>query len=303
MSINHCRFYENKYPDVDDVVMVNVQQIAEMGAYVKLLEYDNIEGMILLSELSRRRIRSIQKLIRVGKNDVAVVLRVDKEKGYIDLSKRRVSSEDIIKCEEKYQKSKTVHSILRYCAEKFQIPLEDLYKTIAWPLSRKFGHAYEAFKLSIIDETVWEGIEPPSQDILNELKTYISKRLTPQAVKIRADVEVSCFSYEGIDAIKEALKSAEDMSTEQMQIKVKLVAAPLYVLTTQALDKQIGIDLLGKAIDKINEVISKYGGVCNITMPPKAVTATEDAELQALLESKEQDNRSDSEDENNSDYE
>lgn len=303
MSINHCRFYENKYPDVDDVVMVNVQQIAEMGAYVKLLEYDNIEGMILLSELSRRRIRSIQKLIRVGKNDVAVVLRVDKEKGYIDLSKRRVSSEDIIKCEEKYQKSKTVHSILRYCAEKFQIPLEDLYKTIAWPLSRKFGHAYEAFKLSIIDETVWEGIEPPSQDILNELKTYISKRLTPQAVKIRADVEVSCFSYEGIDAIKEALKSAEDMSTEQMQIKVKLVAAPLYVLTTQALDKQIGIDLLGKAIDKINEVISKYVGVCNITMPPKAVTATEDAELQALLESKEQDNRSDSEDEDNSDYE
>lgn len=27
-------------------------QIAEMGAYVKLLEYDNIDGMILLSELS-----------------------------------------------------------------------------------------------------------------------------------------------------------------------------------------------------------------------------------------------------------
>lgn len=56
-------------------------QIAEMGAYVKLLEYDDIDGMILLSELSRRRIRSIQKLIRVGRNEVVVVLRVDKEKG------------------------------------------------------------------------------------------------------------------------------------------------------------------------------------------------------------------------------
>ena len=56
-------------------------QIAEMGAYVKLLEYDNIDGMILLSELSRRRIRSIQKLIRVGRNEVVVVLRVDREKG------------------------------------------------------------------------------------------------------------------------------------------------------------------------------------------------------------------------------
>jgi translation initiation factor 2 subunit 1 len=37
--------------------------------------------MILLSELSRRRIRSINKLIRVGRQEVVVVLRVDKEKG------------------------------------------------------------------------------------------------------------------------------------------------------------------------------------------------------------------------------
>ena len=57
--------YESKYPEVDDVVMVQVKSIAEMGAYVSLLEYNGIEGMILLSELSRRRIRSITKLIKV----------------------------------------------------------------------------------------------------------------------------------------------------------------------------------------------------------------------------------------------
>lgn len=61
--------------------MVNVRSIAEMGAYVHLLEYNNTEGMILLSELSRRRIRSINKLIRVGKTEPVVVIRVDKEKG------------------------------------------------------------------------------------------------------------------------------------------------------------------------------------------------------------------------------
>ena len=52
-----CRFFENEYPEIDEYVMVNVQSIAEMGAYVSLLEYNNKEGMILLSELSRRRIR------------------------------------------------------------------------------------------------------------------------------------------------------------------------------------------------------------------------------------------------------
>jgi len=78
-----CRFYEQKYPEVEDVVMVNVRSIAEMGAYVHLLEYNNIEGMILLSELSRRRIRSINKLIRVGKTEPVVVIRVDKDKGML----------------------------------------------------------------------------------------------------------------------------------------------------------------------------------------------------------------------------
>jgi translation initiation factor 2 subunit 1 len=38
--------------------------------------------------------------------------------GYIDLSKRRVSPEDIVKCEERYIKSKTVASILRHVASK-----------------------------------------------------------------------------------------------------------------------------------------------------------------------------------------
>ena len=61
-----CRMYEEKYPEVDEVVMVQVKSIAEMGAYVSLLEYNNIDGMILLSELSRRRIRSVNKLIKVG---------------------------------------------------------------------------------------------------------------------------------------------------------------------------------------------------------------------------------------------
>jgi translation initiation factor 2 subunit 1 len=87
LSLSNCRFYENQFPAIDELVVVQVRQIAEMGAYVKLLEYDNIEGMILLSELSRRRIRSINKLIRVGRNEVVVVLRVDQEKGIICFSR------------------------------------------------------------------------------------------------------------------------------------------------------------------------------------------------------------------------
>ena len=64
------RFYPPDFPAVEDLAVVNVKHIAEVGAYVALLEYNEVEGMILLSELSRRRIRSINRLLRVGRNEV-----------------------------------------------------------------------------------------------------------------------------------------------------------------------------------------------------------------------------------------
>ena len=80
VSLN-CRMYSESYPSIDDLVVVQVKSVVEMGAYCSLLEYNNIEGMILMSELSRRRIRSVNKIIRVGRQEIVAVLRVNQEKG------------------------------------------------------------------------------------------------------------------------------------------------------------------------------------------------------------------------------
>ena len=92
-----------------------------MGAYISLLKYNNIEGMILFSKLSRHQIRSVSSLIKVGWIELVMVLHVDKEKGYIDLSKRRVSEEDIQACKERYNKSKLDSSIFFFLISIFII--------------------------------------------------------------------------------------------------------------------------------------------------------------------------------------
>lgn len=329
------RYYEQKYPEVDELVMVQVRQIAEMGAYVKLLEYDNTEGMILLSELSRRRIRSVQKLIRVGRNEVVVVLRVDKEKGYIDLSKRRVSPEDIVKCEERYMKSKTVASILRHVASKVhsvtaeqsdvptpaiepqdreikkaarkarnaaaedeviehEIPgvggnederLEQLYDLIAWPLGKKYGHPYDAFKLALTEpDAVFSSLTTPiPSSTLSVLTGTIARRLTPQPIKLRADIELTCYTPAGIDAIKKALRAGEKQSNEAVPIKAKLVAPPLYVLSTNATDKYAATERLERAIEAIQTTIEAQGGNLILKMKPKAVSETDEQSLAELM--------------------
>lgn len=54
-----------------------------------------------------------------------------------------------MKCEERFNKGKMVASIMRHVAEKTKTPMETLYAEIGWPLNKKYGHAVDAFKLSI----------------------------------------------------------------------------------------------------------------------------------------------------------
>jgi len=236
---------------------------------------------------------------------VVVVLRVDKEKGYIDLSKRRVSPEEIQKCEEKYNKSKAVHSIMRHVAETTQKGLEDLYVQFGWPLYRKFGHAYDAFKLAISDpEVVFKDI-PIEPDIKSCLIKNIQRRLTPQPVKIRADIEVTCFQYEGIDAIKAALRAGEDairialkagdeamkalhvgeeVSKLETTVSVKLVAPPLYVMVGTFVDKDQGVVSLSKAIEVIKEELVKRKGELTVKVAPRCVSERDELELASIME-------------------
>jgi translation initiation factor 2 subunit 1 len=117
----------------------------------------------------------------------------------------------------------------------------------------------------------------PSPQVLPALLAQITRRLTPQPAKIRADIEVTCFSYDGIDAIKTALLQGEKMSSEQCPIKVKLVAPPLYVVVANTLDKEIGLATVRSGVEKIKEVIESFGGELSIKMevpsPPRTLPA------------------------------
>jgi translation initiation factor 2 subunit 1 len=193
-----------------------------------------------------------------------------------------------------------VHSIMRHVAEKTNTPIETLYQSIGWPLNKRYGHSLDAFKLSITNPDVWQDITFPSEPVREELLSYIGKRLTPQPTKVRADIEVTCFGYEGIDAIKQSLRFAEARNTKDMQIKVKLVSPPLYVLTSQCLDKSHGIENLEQAIQDVEKSIKENGGDLKVKMAPKAVTENDDAELQALMDKRERENQEVSGDEDES---
>jgi len=70
--------------------------------YIHLLEYDNWRGIIKTSECARKRIESMTEMLRPGKLEILMVTKVDKKWGFIDLSKKKVNTEDIKSCEKRF---------------------------------------------------------------------------------------------------------------------------------------------------------------------------------------------------------
>ncbi|CAA9986392.1 eukaryotic translation initiation factor 2 alpha subunit, putative [Plasmodium knowlesi strain H] len=309
-DLGDCRFYEKKFPEVDDLIMVKVNRIEDMGAYVSILEYNDMEGMILMSELSKRRFRSVNKLIRVGRHEVVLVLRVDSQKGYIDLSKRRVSPKDILKCEEHFSKSKKVHQTVRHVAQKHNMTVEELNRIAIWPLYKKYGHALDALKEATVNpEAVFKGIEL-NEDVKNSLMADIQLRLAAQALKLRGRIDVWCFSYEGIDAVKEALKKGKEVSNDEVSINIKLIAPPQYVIVTSCQDKDLGMAKIQEAMKVISDKIKEYkGGDFKQQGEILVIGGDDEKRLEELLDKQDdlssdnEYNSSDDDDENSSDDE
>mmetsp|Transcript_8659 Transcript_8659/g.14676 ORF Transcript_8659/g.14676 Transcript_8659/m.14676 type:complete len:153 (-) Transcript_8659:711-1169(-) len=112
------RFYRNELPETGELVVVEIFQVNESEAYVKLLEYNNVEGMILAMNTTKKRVKNVKKLLRLGTQDYMQVITMEFKEGkcFIDLSKRTVQVKEVEFKKKQFDKSKIVHLILRLTA-------------------------------------------------------------------------------------------------------------------------------------------------------------------------------------------
>ena len=82
------------------------------------------------------------------------------------------------------------------------------------------------FKQAVADTKMLEdlGLDEKTKEVLVE---NINRKLTQQAVKIRADFECSCYTYEGIDAVKDAMRAGIAVGTQEIPFRINLIAPPV----------------------------------------------------------------------------
>lgn len=105
-------------------------RVDDTSSIVLLPEYNNIKGMILSTEISQKRIKSVHKILKEGKEEVLLVLKVDPSGSNIDLSKRKVPKADISKVIDRFNSAKSADNLMKYVAVTFHYPLDELYQKV-----------------------------------------------------------------------------------------------------------------------------------------------------------------------------
>ena len=113
-------------PEENEIVLCQVTKIFPNSVFVKLLEY-NDTGMIHISEVSPGRIRNLRDYVKVDKQIVCKVLRIDREKGHIDLSLRRVNSNQRKEKLDEIKAELKAESLIANLAKKLKTSTEKLY--------------------------------------------------------------------------------------------------------------------------------------------------------------------------------
>lgn len=308
----HFRMYENKYPKKNDIVYVStfhyfnfnlsiqckIKELTDSGAYVSLLEYDGIRGLLFSGEITLKRINHINRVLSVGKDEVLRVFNIDEKKGFIDLSKKQVKPDEVDQCKIKFAKSKIVEQIVKLLARtKDNKGMEMIYKKLIWPLYKTHKHALDALKEVLAgDDSILEGLKI-TDDIKEDLKKILKEKLVAQPVKIRSDFKLTCYTFEGIEAIKEALSNGEKKGTPEIPIKFRIIGSPLYECSINTINKKEGFEIMTQALDEVRKTIIAKNGNFLLETNPQVIGEDEKTMSEQLNEAKNKENEEEEQEE------
>ena len=255
-------FYKKTgFPDESEIVLCTVKTILYHSVFVELDEYQKREGMIHISEISPGRIRNLRDYVREGKKIVCKVLRVNQEKGHIDLSLRRVSLSMKKKKNEEYKQEQKAEKILETAAQKLNTNLEDMYKKVGNKIIEIYGSLNFCFQTVALEGKVGlTKLNLPEQHtkILTEI---IKEKIKPPEVKIDSMLILKSNASNGIEIIKQGLKKTEELyKSKDYKIKLSYSSAPNYRISITSKDYKSAEKALEEVANTALSLIKKEGG-------------------------------------------
>ncbi len=215
---------KKEFPEEGEIVIGTVTKILHTQVFVMLDDYGK-EGVIILSEIAPGRIRNVRDYVTVNKKIVCKVLRVDKTKGHIDLSLRRVTQAEKQRMMQLYSREKDCLSMLKIVL-KNQDRIDEFTKRV----KEKYDRVFEFFsELNNMDEA--KAIAKLrelniKQEEAAELISLIKERFKKKIVEITSIIKLQTYEEDGIEKLnkigKEIAKDAEVFTIGSPKYMIKM---------------------------------------------------------------------------------
>lgn len=239
------------FPQEDELVLCTVTAVHYHSVFVRLDEYDRT-GLIHISEIAPGRIRNIRDYVVESKKVVCKVLKIDKEKGHIDLSLRRVNEKQKRNKINQIKQEQLAENIVQYVAKQHKKKPEELYKEIIKKLFEEYDSLFAAFEDASQDKIKLEDFI--DKKLAKELTEIIKHRIKPREVEIGGEITITSNAPIGVEIVKKILKKAESVKGGPV---IKYKGAGIYTISIKSDDYKKAEKILKESIEKASEEAKK----------------------------------------------
>ncbi|MBI4140330.1 translation initiation factor IF-2 subunit alpha [Candidatus Woesearchaeota archaeon] len=238
------------FPQEDELVLCTVTNIQPHSVFVTLDEYNGRTGLVHISEVAPGRIRNMRDFVKEGKKIVCKVLSVNREKGHIDLSLRRVNETQKRQKLNEIKEQQLAEKIVEHVAKQRGESVIQLYEKVADKLLSEYQSLFGAFVAVSQDAVSLEKFL--DKKVANDLSGAIKARIKPPEVELSGDLFLTSYAPNGILLIKGALAAC---TKDAARIRYK--GAGTYHVLVKSEDYKSAEKILKDVVDKIVKFAEK----------------------------------------------
>jgi len=249
------------YPEAGEFVLGTVDNVFKQGAFIKLDEYANRSGMLHISEISLKWVRNIRDFVKEGQKVVLQVLKVNPEKGHVDLSLRRVSDmQRKLKLKE-VKETQRSGKLLELLAKELGASHEEVAENVSKKLLAEYDSVYAGLEAISADPKAAAGLNL-SKEWESKLVEVVEANIKSPIIEVTGFLELSSFAGDGVDKIGESLKAVHAAGSEEYSVSVSYVSAPIYRVRVRGASYKGAERVMKSAADAAAKAVAAGGGVC-----------------------------------------
>ena len=238
-------------PKVGDLVVAKISRVAQFGAYCKLIEYNNLDSYIPIREVSSGWIKNIHEFIHNGQTVICRVIFIDKIKGTIDISIKKVNNKQSKDKMDSYNLEKRLTAIYYQALKEAKITTEEEKEATTKIILSVFPSFTEFMKNANNGTEGFNKLKIPKK-LKDSIINIIESNKKEKIYKVVYNLTMSTYNTaDGIIQIKEAL-----LKIIKNGIAVEYVSAPKYRLLAEAGDYIEAEKKIKEATDSIMGMFS-----------------------------------------------